>query len=361
MALDLLGRNLSDRLTMEYKIYAQRYNYEYHSDNNNTSTTTLYKTDIYGGDLATSYQIAAHQLLGGLQLQMEQLSRNDTADTWRNGALFLQDSWEISQQWQLVSGVRWDTGSVYSSPVSPRFGLNYAVSDQFTIKLGYGKAFRAPNFDELYYPESSSTYGTNTYCYEGNPDLKPEISNRYDLTGEWRNGAQTVSLNCFTAKVSNGISWKKTTTYTTDTGTTYIYNPVNIAKMQIKGGSLSWRDQLTQAFSVGVKYTRTDRRSWSDTTQSYSGDENDYGKNRYTLALDYRRGAWLTNLDWNRVTERNDDQADYVVLDWNLKYQMNAGLYYALTIDNLTDKAYEVEKRYPMSGREYYLSVNYTF
>jgi outer membrane cobalamin receptor len=350
LAFDLNGKNVNDQFTVEYKIFMQRNQLDYNSGD----SQDRFQTDIWGSDLAGSYQVAGHELLGGLQLQHEQLSRNETEHTWHNGAIFLQDNWQMGRQWQLVSGVRWDTGSVFSSPVSPRIGLNYKASDRFTVKFGYGKAFRAPTFDDLYYPEDTS----GGYVCKGNPDLKPETSDRYEITGEWRSGSRTISLNCFTAKVTDGIIWK----FNNDSNA---YSPTNIAKMKINGSSLSWRNQCNQYLLTGLKYVWTDCRSWSDTTQSYSVDENESGKSRITLNLGYQRGAWNYNLDWNWVMERNDstygEQPDYAVLKFNLMYRVNAKLTYGLTIDNLTDKSYEVYKNYPMPGREYYLSANYAF
>jgi outer membrane cobalamin receptor len=346
LAVDLMGKNVLNQLTVEYKLYAQKYDYDY-----NSSSITHYKTNIYGSDLAASYQIATHQLLSGLQLQQEQLSRNAIDNTWHTGALFLQDNWKINSQWQLVSGVRWDTGSVYSSPVCPRIGLNYAVTDQFTVKLGYGKAFRAPTFDDLYFPEE--------YGCKGNPDLKPETSNRYDIIGEWRGGAQTISLNYFTSKVINGISWSGTD----DDGNCI---PINIDKMQVNGVGLSWRNQLNQYLSTGLKYTWTDRQAWDGS--SYSQEQNKYGKNCYKIDLEYSRSAWCSTLVWQFVHDRcyysygtKIVMDDYNVLNLNIKYKVNAKLNYGLTVNNLTDQVYEIEKGYPMPDRKFYLSANYTF
>jgi outer membrane cobalamin receptor len=335
LAVDLMGKNVLNQFNIEYKLYAQNYEYDY-----NSSTTTHYKTNIYGSDLAVDYQLAAHQLLGGLQLNQEQSSRNDIDHTWHNGAVFFQDNWELNSKWQLLSGVRWDTGSVYSSPICPRVGLIYAATEQFTAKLGYGKAFREPTFDDLYFPGS------------GNPNLKPENSERYEITGEWRNGTQMLSLNCYRSKVVDGIAWNEVNG---------VWNPYNIAKMKVNGSSFQWQTQLNQYLSTGFKYIWTDRRSWDKDTQSYSKNENSYGKNRYTLNFRYKHNMWSSNLNCNRITDRNNNRPDYTVLDLNVKYQVNQKLNYGLTINNLTDKDYQVIKGYPMPGREYYLSANYTF
>jgi outer membrane cobalamin receptor len=351
--LNLSGRNVWDQWTIEYNVYGQYNKMDYHSyyPAYDFTSEDRYRTTVWGSDLAGNYQMGAQQILVGLQLKQTKFDSSTVGQhTWDTNAWFFQDSWQINPKWQWVSGLRWDNGSAYVSPVCPRFSVNYAVSDQFTVKLGYGKAFRAPAVDDLYWPESSYYYDGATYYYQGNSALKPETSERYEITGEWRRGGQSVSVNCFTANVVDCIEWKLSN---------YVWMPVNIDKMQIYGGSLSWKSQLNQSWSTGIKYAWTDRHSWSDATQSYSVDENSFGKNRFTVNLGYRRDAWHSNLDWNWVTERNDDQSDYAVVNYCLTYQMNEKLSYGLTIVNLTDEAYEVHTGYPMPGREYYLTANY--
>ena len=61
------------------------------------------------------------------------------------------------------------------------------------------------------------------------------------------------------------------------------------------------------------------------------------------------------------VTDRNNEQPDFSLWDFNINYQVNPKLKYKLSITNLTDEAYQVQKGYPMPGREYYLTANYTF
>lgn len=352
LSLDLAGKNLVNQFEIEYKLYTQRNNYECRSDK-----TDLLKSKISGSDLAAGYQMGPHYLLGGIQLQQAKLSRNEKAELWHNGALFLQDQWQIAPQWEVVSGVRWDTGSVFSSPLCPRLSLNYTVTDEFTVKLGYGKAFRAPTFDDLYYPESSYIDEDGIVRYfRGNPELKPETSKRYDVTGEWQNGSQTISLNYFMSRIVDEITWRDATR---ENG--YLSIPVNIAKMQINGVNLSWSKKWNHSLRTGLKYLWTDRKAWDPATKSYSVNENTYGKNRYTLNLGYQHSAWDLNLNWNYITDRNNGQADYGVLDLYLSYRVNAKLSYGLAINNLSDREYQIVAGYPMPAREYYLSAKYLF
>ena len=342
-SLDLCGSTKNDNLVLEYKLFVQSL------DNRSISDTkSQHQAGIWGIDTGAIYQLGQHELLGGIMLKQDSfrstLSGNHDQD---NGAIYLQDLWNLSDCWIVTSGLRWDTGTDFSSPVCPRVSFSYALNDNYSIKFGYGKSFRAPTIHDLYY-YYSDVWGT----YVGNPNLKPETGERYEITGEWQNGGQSISVNCFTANIVDCINWKQTNN---------VWMSTNIDKVQIYGSSLSWKSQWNQHLSTGLKYSWTDRQSWSDATQSYSVDENDFGKNRTTINLGYQLGAWNSNLDWNWVTERKNNQSDYAVLNYCLKYRVNEKLNYGLTITNLTDESYEMHPSYPMPGREYYLTANYTF
>lgn len=75
-------------------------------------------------------------------------------------------------RWRLVYGGRFDHYSDVGNHTSPRLGLIYRPQPDTAIKLLYGNAFRAPTAVELY-----GSPGT----VEGNPDLKPEVIDTYEL------------------------------------------------------------------------------------------------------------------------------------------------------------------------------------
>ncbi|MCP4107189.1 MAG: TonB-dependent receptor [Desulfobacteraceae bacterium] len=76
----------------------------------------------------------------------------------------------------LTTGLRYDHYDDVGSTTNPRFGLVYAPSEKLYFKALYGKAFRAPNFLELYMQ--------NNPVGDGNPYLKPEkISTAEALIG----------------------------------------------------------------------------------------------------------------------------------------------------------------------------------
>lgn len=84
-------------------------------------------------------------------------------------------------RWQLIYGGRYDDYSTFGSELSPRLGLIWMPSTDYSIKVLYGEAFRAPNANEL--------QGTNFAA--PNVDLKPETLESLELAftfsrGHWQ-------------------------------------------------------------------------------------------------------------------------------------------------------------------------------
>ena len=91
-------------------------------------------TLIYGGNYRADQSIFT---LTGPNRQHQQLY-----------GLYLQDQYQIGPATSLFAGLRWDQHSVYGSEVSPRLSLVHHLSQDQSVRLSYGTAFRAPTFVE---------------------------------------------------------------------------------------------------------------------------------------------------------------------------------------------------------------------
>ncbi|MGE5342823.1 MAG: TonB-dependent receptor plug domain-containing protein [Candidatus Omnitrophota bacterium] len=69
---------------------------------------------------------------------------------FRIWAFYLQDDIQALRNLSLTLGVRYDAYSDRGSNLSPRIALIYHPFSRTTLKFLYGKAFRAPNFNEIY-------------------------------------------------------------------------------------------------------------------------------------------------------------------------------------------------------------------
>ncbi|WP_111977239.1 TonB-dependent receptor plug domain-containing protein [Algibacillus agarilyticus] len=84
----------------------------------------------------------------------------------QNHYVFLQDIWNIANDWQLTAGLRHDNYSDFGSTTNPRVALVWSTSLNLSTKLLYGQAFRAPSFVD--------TSAINNPVNIGNPNIQPE-------------------------------------------------------------------------------------------------------------------------------------------------------------------------------------------
>jgi outer membrane receptor for ferrienterochelin and colicins len=81
-------------------------------------------------------------------------------------ALYVQDEFGITSRLTLDAGVRYDHYSTFGGTANPRLGLIYHLFHPTTLKLLYGRAFRAPEPFEL-----TPNFGA---FYDDDVKLKPE-------------------------------------------------------------------------------------------------------------------------------------------------------------------------------------------
>jgi vitamin B12 transporter len=80
-----------------------------------------------------------------------------------------QEASLFHDQLLLTGGFRADGNSQFGEEVSPAWSIAIPIKKiSTTLRGSYSEGFRAPSFDELYYP------------FYGNPHLSPEISSEYD-------------------------------------------------------------------------------------------------------------------------------------------------------------------------------------
>lgn len=96
----------------------------------------------------------------------------------------LQDEWGFAPNWELTGGIRYDKYSDFGDTLNPRLALVWATNYNLTTKMLYGRAFRAPSFGELYYINNPSA--------AGDPNIKPETIDMYELAFDYR---PTLDLN----------------------------------------------------------------------------------------------------------------------------------------------------------------------
>ncbi len=95
-------------------------------------------------------------------------------------SIYVEDEYQIFNNFFLTLGVRHDRYSSVGSATTPRGALVYSFFDrQSTLKFLYGEGFRAPSSYESYYTDSLS-------YYKDNPNLHPENIHTCEIVFEQR-------------------------------------------------------------------------------------------------------------------------------------------------------------------------------
>jgi len=127
------------------------------------------------------------------------LRRDEDYDaTLKRLALFVQDEWNVTRQWSMYAGLRWegletrssgntfDTSTNRASVWSPLAQTLYKLPDsRDQVRLALTRTFKAPAASSLIPRRFTTPNNSQTDPdYRGNPDLKPELATGIDASYE---------------------------------------------------------------------------------------------------------------------------------------------------------------------------------
>ncbi|KPK69923.1 hypothetical protein AMJ87_09780 [candidate division WOR_3 bacterium SM23_60] len=136
----------------------------------------------------------------------------------------------------VIPRVRFDRNSDYGNFVSPGFGMVSSVAPDIWVKISLERAFRAPTFNDLYWPLS------------GNPDLVPEQGWAYEVrcvTSPLYNLFSALSF--FMRDVQDRIVWLPT-----DNG---LWEPQNANRLAVRGVDFELRSEISEAIGLSFEGT----------------------------------------------------------------------------------------------------------
>ncbi|KAE8547469.1 TonB-dependent receptor domain-containing protein [Marinobacter nauticus] len=323
---------------------------------NDSYDDSVFDTRTLTGRWENTFTMDVHELVVGTELVHDEVSgTTDFDETSRfNTALFSQLRLNFGPT-DLQFSLRADDNEAYGKRETGGVALGHAVDRAHRLRLSYGTAFRAPTFNELYYPLEVYNWGGS---YSGNPDLAPEESDTVELgfSGRYQHWFWDIAL--YQLDVENLIAL--------DTDATGRMAPANVDNARIRGLELAsgferdgWNGQASVAFS-DPRDRQTDNRLRRRSAQTFR------------LALDKQIQAWSLGGTFIAEGYRYDDAANdnrlpgYGTLDLRAGWQFAPGWSSRLTVANVFDKEYATAERsdgsrYVAAGRTAMLSVRYDF
>jgi len=289
-----------------------------------------------------------HDLMFVADYRKEDISKSDkdydkTESTTTGAGLSHRYS---SEKLFTEAGVRYDDAQRYDAQTSYSASVGYALVSGLELTLARNTGFRAPSFNDLYFPESAYS--------AGNPDLKPEKSenNRFAINYEYSEGSVEISYQ--ESDVKNLIQWTK--------GSTGKWTPSNVNKAELKSAQLNWNGKITEQLSSTFGF------EWLEAKDKKTGDLLARRSPRvFKAGVTYTEGKLSTSLNGRHVAEHYDNSgntdkiAAYALYSAAATWTFNESFSSGLRINNLTNKTYESAKDYRGQGRVVLLSGQYNF
>ena len=243
-----------------------------------------------------------------------------------------------------ISGRR-DDSSAFGNHNTGSIAYGYRFTNALRATASYGTSFRAPTFNELYYPG----YGLATNQPERGRNA--EIGLRYD------DGVSKLSANYYHNKITDLLV--NTTpcpdpTFTGTFGCAYNVNKALLEGLTI-AGSRKFGDFNLQG-NIDLQDPRDETRDKQLVRRA---------KRHASFAADYSLGALTTGAEWQLSGKRYENAANtttlggYGLVNLYATYQFNPDWSVLARWNNIAGKDYELARFYATPGSKFFVGVRY--
>ena len=315
----------------------------------------------------------------------------------RNWAAYVEDNISLTDKTHLIPAIRFDHNSASGSNWSPALNFSHQIGENWLVKGGVARAYKAPNLyqassDFILYTRGQgcplNAPNTVSCFYMGNSNLKPETSINKEIGLEFNKNGWQASATYFHNAYRNKIVIGDQLIATSNIGN-WLLQWENTPKATISGiegnlviplhDTLKWSNNFTymhksedyqgNPLSLVPKHTLNSTLSWTpnerfdaNLTFTHYGRTKPRGVAINILERDGNLRAGITPL----TSERNQTQVgSYGIWGINAGYNWNKRVAVRGGISNLFDKKlYRTTagaQTYNEHGRAFYGSLKVSF
>jgi vitamin B12 transporter len=295
--------------------------------------------------LDNTLALGHHELIVGAEYLEDKVDSTTPFDqnSRDNTAVFAQGLMDFSPL-TVQAALRHDDNEAYGSELTGSLALGYDLDDNHTLRASYATAFRAPTFNELYYPGFA------------NPDLEPEKSDSYEIGLRGQFGLGYWDLAVYQTDVEKKIANE------------FIdgrFAPYNVDEARLRGVELA----------TGASVNDWDLRaalSWSDPEDRSTGKRlRREASQALRLDADHTLGDWVLGGSLIAENHRYEDEQNshrlggYGLVDLRATWHFAPAWFARVNVDNVFDKDYVTafntfgDYAYENAGRGVMLSVGF--
>lgn len=244
---------------------------------------------------------------------------------------------------RLQASVRHDDNSQFGNKTTGTAAYGYRFTPNWRANVSVGTAFKAPTFNDLYYPLTGK--------YVGNPALKPESARNQEASLHYETGSQHVSLTWYLNRVEDLIIWPKAGA---------VIMPTNVSNARIEGSTLAWQGNVGK-FNLAASY------DWVDAKDGSTGKQLPRrARHSAKASVGQTIGDWEWRAELFANGQRYDDEANTVRMGGYTLAHVYAAYRFAkdwsvfTRINNVFDRDYTLTDGYATPGRNAFVGIRYS-
>ncbi|NYZ63117.1 TonB-dependent receptor domain-containing protein [Luteimonas deserti] len=258
--------------------------------------------------------------------------------TRRNFAVFSEYRARVGAH-RLQAGVRHDDNEQFGGQTTGNVGWGVDLGSGLRLNASAGTSFRAPSFNDLYFP------------FSANPDLEPERAKTLNLGLAQYGRPLDWSFDVFESRIDDLIFLDGN------------FVPQNIQEARIRGAELTVSTALA-GWNLSTQLSHVDPRDRSDNA-NFGNRLARRARNSGRFDIDRGFGAWRLGATLRGAGQRWDNAANtasvpgYGTVDLRASWTFSPDWTLEARATNVFDKAYETVQWYNQAGREYALALRW--
>jgi len=241
----------------------------------------------------------------------------------------------------LQANLRHDQSSQYGGQTSGAIAYAYTLFPKTRVSASYGTGFKAPSFNDLYYPGFS------------NPDLQPETARNFEAALRYAGSEINAGVVAYRNRVQNLIVF--------ECDAQFNCAPQNVASATLEGVTLEFQAVFsTTTFKASMDFARP----YDDATGNLLPRRaRRYGALEATQAL----GPLQLGVQLAAASARYDDASNtrrmggYAIVSLNAEYALSPNLSAYALLGNAFDKHYELAADYNAAGANLFAGLRYRY